>query len=104
MATIKTNYLKNGAKSYTIQVRVKDKFYTKTWKQPTDLKEKDAKRELEKIKIDFEEEIRIKENGLGLNPTFRQVAEDWLRVCESSRAKTHYVRTKEIISYFKEQY
>ncbi len=103
MATTRENILANGRKSYTIQVKYKDKFYSKTWKVPEKADKNEVKRLLQQEQSDFERKIRTEVDFKSENITFREFSNEWLKSIQSSKSKTHYYRSIEIVKFLNER-
>lgn len=104
MATISIHNLKNGKKSYTIQVRYKGKFYSTTWKRPEFMKENDCKRELERMASEYEQKVRADIDVRNDNITFKECSMQWLSLCESANSKTYYMHNIEIVGTLNEHF
>ena len=65
MATAIKKQLKNGTCSYKIQAKAKDpltgeyKYLSETWHRPPTMNEYQARRELDKLKYELDEKIRV---------------------------------------------
>lgn len=103
MATVRKNILKKGI-SYTIQVRYKGKFYSKTWLRPNNLTEHEIKRELEKIKVDYENQVRLELDTKNTNITFLQCSTEWLKKIRSTSSINHYMRSVDIVKSLNEYF
>lgn len=104
MATILKRKRKNGI-SYRIMVRVKDvgtnKIISKsmTWRPPTDLDAREEKRELDRIVVEFESEVRnsfgIFGNNNKMDITFNQYAKMYLKQKRENLKPNSYIKSKE---------
>ena len=106
MACITKNVLNNGSTSYSIQVKVKDvvlgKTITKnmTWRKPSDMTEFKAKREVERIALEFEDKIRKQASGILTQENdikFIDYANEWLKRTKKTQSPAYYVRGRECI-------
>ena len=104
MATITENQLKNGRKSYTVQAKYKNRFYSKTWRRPEQMKENDCKRVLNQMKVEFEQKVRNEIDVKNENITFNECADQWLLQCKSSNSASHYLRSKEQLLLLRERF
>lgn len=104
MATITKRVLKNGTIAYSIQAKVKDRFYNTTWRRPKELKENEAKRELELFKNEYERKVRAGVDVKNENITFEECAAQWLTIAKSSMSKSYYHKSVDMVtklnSYF----
>lgn len=107
MASTKPNKLKNGQISYTIQVKVKNpltnKFDTKTrrWRKPEGMSEAKARKELEKLKIEFEEKMNNEVKGLickDTNILFTDFANTWLKKTYQTKSFVYATRMEACVS------
>ena len=87
MACIMKNKLKGGNVSFTIQVKVKDpktervKTKVMTWKKPKDMKDTEARRHVDKLAVQFEEQCIKQIKGLigdDEQISFEDFANKWL--------------------------
>jgi len=101
MASTRPNNLKNGQISYTIQVKVKNpltnRFDTKTkrWRKPEGMSEARAKKELEKLKIEYQEKMGNEVKGLickDTNITFTDFANQWLKKTYQTKSLVYATR------------
>lgn len=104
MATITCHNLKNGRKSYTIQVKTKNGFKSTTWKRPVDMKENEFKRTIELLKVEFERKVRSEIDVKNLNITFSECADQWLEFIYSSKSKSHYYNSLKIVEELKQKF
>lgn len=102
MATIKQHSLSNGRKSYTIQVKYKDRFISTTWRRPEWMKENECKRQLEQISSDFEKQVRNDIDTKNNHITFEECSNQWLHTCESCNSKTYYFNNIKIVQVLNE--
>lgn len=104
MATIIEHKLKNGRKSYTVQIKYNNKFYSTTWKRPENMKENECKRKLEHITSELNLKATNKINLTNENITFNECADQWLIQCKSSNSLSHYLRSKEQLILLREHF
>lgn len=113
MASIIKKKLKSGEISYKIQVKVKDplkdKWVTvsKTWKKPPSMTEYQAKKELQRISFEFDEEVNRKKQGILADDKdmhFDDYAREFTERQKKIYGVSHYLRDlsslKKSIAYF----
>ena len=101
MASIKKNKLTDGGTSYRIQVKYKDpgtgSFAAKvmTWRQPDELTEYQAQKELRRVAAEFEQRLQKQQNGLvpfsqSGEMKFADYANEWLERSKRDNSLVYY--------------
>lgn len=100
MATIKTKELKNGEFSDTIQVKVDNKFISKTIRRPKDIRTKnEIERYFNRVSSEFEDSVRTNVFERKENITFAEVAEQWHKRSFGKDSKSYYYASYSVIEY-----
>lgn len=103
MASITKNKLADGGTSYRIQVKYKDhesgNFSAKvmTWKQPEELTEYQAQKELRRVATEFEQRLQKQQDGLiplshSGEMKFCDYATEWLERTKRDHSLTYYAK------------
>lgn len=73
------------------------------WRKPNDLTEIQAKKELQRVCLDFEDEFKKQLNGmlaLDNDITFIDYANKWLEKIKNTRSLNYYIKGKDNIRKF----
>lgn len=109
MACVRKKKLNDGSISYRIQVKAKDlrtgQFVAKSmcWRKPNELTEIQAKKELQRVCLDFEDKFKKQLNGmlaLDNDITFIDYANKWLEKIKNTRSLNYYIKGKDNIRKF----
>ncbi len=109
MACVRKKKLNDGSISYRIQVKAKDlrtgQFVAKSmcWRKPNELTEIQAKKELQRVCLDFEDKFKKQLNGMlavDNDITFIDYANKWLEKIKNTRSLNYYIKGKDNIRKF----
>ena len=109
MACVRKKKLNDGSISYRIQVKAKDlrtgQFVAKSmcWRKPNELTEIQAKKELQRVCLDFEDKFKKQLNGMlavDNDITFIDYANKWLEKIKNTRSLNYYIKGRDNIRKF----
>lgn len=109
MACVRKKKLNDGSISYRIQVKAKDlrtgQFVAKSmcWRKPNELTEIQAKKELQRVCLDFEDKFKKQLNGMlavDNDITFIDYANKWLEKIKNTRSLNYCIKSRDNIRKF----
>lgn len=109
MACVRKKKLNDGSISYRIQVKAKDlrtgQFVAKSmcWRKPNELTEIQAKKELQRVCLDFEDKFKKQLNGMlavDNDITFIDYANKWLEKIKNTRSLNYHIKGRDNIRKF----
>lgn len=109
MACVRKKKLNDGSISYRIQVKAKNlktgQFVAKSmcWRKPNELTEIQAKKELQRVCLDFEDKFKKQLNGMlavDNDITFIDYANKWLEKIKNTRSLNYYIKGRDNIRKF----
>ena len=109
MACVRKKKLNDGSISYRIQVKAKNlktgQFVAKSmcWRKPNELTEIQAKKELQRVCLDFEDKFKMQLNGMlavDNDITFIDYANKWLEKIKNTKSLNYYIKGRDNIRKF----